>query len=354
MSDVDPNWGQISAAKEAQRRRAAALPPLEKLKALDRLRERRNQIYRAVRVFDEAEIARIIETRLAGARRRELEGDPRASLELRALQLLQEGIDDHGQARARLADLSVDTQAVSLLLWMWFRHHQELLRNPPGRSRESTSPRQPRKPFAADVGALGARLNSDREFWILLRFLESRPDHGLVPTAYVGQGKGWDFEMVEGLSGARWLVEVTEATTTEQVEERLERSQRQGDEPDLTWFGDEPERIVAGVCAATIRRKARQATQGGKAESRAQPGTRTMLLLYPNIDEQRVLISEGPWSQVAQRIDEALDDQVVAAFDQLWLVRDSSEPLALGGGLPVPALVRSRDESARRASPLDE
>src|SRR5690606_31323534 len=117
--------------------------------------------------------------------RRGREGDLRAALELRALQLLREDIADHGEARSQLADLDPDQQAAVLLMWMWFQLHRELLRNPPGQGRGSTSPRQPRRPFAAEVGPLGTRLNCDREFWILLRFFESRPNHGLMPIAYL-------------------------------------------------------------------------------------------------------------------------------------------------------------------------
>jgi hypothetical protein len=78
-----------------------------------------------------------------------------------------------------------------------------------------------------------------------------------------------------------------------------------------------------------------------------------MLLRYPNIDEQLVLGSESAWQQVATRITEALNNQVVAAFDQLWLVRNSSQPVLLGGDLPVSALVRGRDRSALRAGRSD-
>ena len=63
------------------------------------------------------------------------------------------------------------------------RHHLDLLRKPTGKN-----PRQPRKPLSTDGGPLGARLNCDREFWILLRFFESRRGHGLVPAAYRGDG----------------------------------------------------------------------------------------------------------------------------------------------------------------------
>jgi hypothetical protein len=95
------------------------------------------------------------------------------------------------------------------------RHHLDLLRKPTGKN-----PRQPRKPLSTDGGPLGPRLNCDREFWILLRFFESRRGHGLVPAAYRGDGNQWNFELEDAGSGTRWLVEVTEATTTERVEER--------------------------------------------------------------------------------------------------------------------------------------
>jgi hypothetical protein len=55
-----------------------------------------------------------------------------------------------------------------------------------------------------------------------------------------------------------------------------------------------------------------------------------MLLLYPNIDEQLVLASEPAWFQVVERNRRSHDQaEVAAAFDRVWLVRNSREALSI-------------------------
>lgn len=317
------DWGEVGESKRRYREDAAGLSMVEKLRKLDSLRERRHQLRAAVRPWSEEEVVRWIGVRLCEARRGD---DPWARAQARALELLERGVEDWASALEGLHGLSSRTRSLTLLVWLWFRHHRQLLRDPRGKD-----PIQPHEPFSIQVGRLASRLNCDREFWILARFLAWPPER-FIPREYLGDRNGWDFELEEEATGTLWSVEVTEGTTTERVDARREREQRRGSGLLGPWAGTEPEEAVAEVCVRTIEHKAQKATRRQRG-SESRP---TMLLVYPNIDELAVL-EEADWQHVVEVARAGLDPAVLRdAFAEVWLVRNSHAPVAIiGPSLPA-------------------
>lgn len=321
-SDLSAAWRGIVTGKEDRRRNLEALPAVEKLRLLDQLAARRAEIRAATRPWSDAEVDRVVARRLADAAVREAQGVHRASLERRALDLLASRVMDLGAVQVAWGDLAPRDRNVATLLWLWFRHHDRLLREP------QMGALQPREPFRARPGSSLARLNCDREFWAVLRFVEST--EGLwTPLEYLGHIKGFDFTLRDA-GGVEWRIEVTEAT---------ERGK-----PDVDaalaldgvlhtsvgpWAGDQPEQVLAELIARTVRRK--RSKVAPRLQEDGVPAGPVGLLICPNVDEL-IGLDEGSWNVIVDLARRKLDEPGEAEmFTAVWIVPDLEPSLKLFG-----------------------